>query len=228
MCGRYKLDQKWQRLFALYALSGSADRPSNSAATEGRFNIAPTVQVPVVRRGDDGREIVAMRWGLVPGWARDMKGPLLNNARADSVAEKPSFRTAFARRRCLIPADGYYEWETIGKQKLPWLYEVDEGAPFSFAGLWDSWQPKEQPAADPLLSTAIITTDANNLCAEVHDRMPVIVPEAAYAAWLDPATPPEALLALLVPFPAERMSARRVSARLNNSRNQGADLLVAD
>lgn len=228
MCGRFKLDHKWQHLFSLYKLSDSAASPSNSAATEGRYNIAPTLDIPVVRRQEDAREILAMRWGLVPGWAKDIKGPLLNNARADSVADKPSFRTSFAKRRCLIPADGYYEWEKAGKDKLPWLYEIDGGALFSFAGIWDSWRPKGDAAADALLSTTIITTEANALCAKVHDRMPVIVPAESYETWLDPATPVDTALTMLVPFQADRMSARRVSTRLNNSRNQGADLLVAD
>jgi putative SOS response-associated peptidase YedK len=218
MCGRYKLETPWELLYALYKLS-------NSLNSMPRYNIAPTTPVIAVRPGAAGREAVQLRWGLLPGWIKDIKtAPMLNNARDDSVLEKASFRRAFAARRCLIPADGYYEWQKSGKDKLPWLYEVDNGAVFSIAGLWEGWK---SPAGDVIETCAMITTRPNQLAAEVHDRMPVILPEAEYEAWLNPATPVAVAHAMLGPFPAERMRARRVSTKVNNVRYQDPDVLEA-
>lgn len=227
MCGRYKLDKMWREIWSAYQLTleDKEKERSNSLNTEARFNIAPTVQVPVIRLGERGREAVSMRWGLVPTWAKDLKGPVNNNARAEGITEKPSFKRAFAKRRCLIPADGFYEWETLGKTKLPWLFEIDGGVIFSFAGIWEAWK---QPDGEMLESFSIITCAPNATLAKIHDRMPVILPADNYTAWLSPDTSTEDAQAMLKAYPDAHMSARRVSTRLNNSRNQGADLLIAD
>jgi putative SOS response-associated peptidase YedK len=157
--------------------------------------------VPAVRLIDNKRQLAMLQWGLRPAWAKDMKlAPI--NARADTVASKPMFRSAYKSRRCLILADGYYEWEREGKTKLPYLYEVD-GGPFAFAGLWEGE------------TCTLLTTEANELAAQVHDRMPVILDPADYRHWL---TGKQIQLA---PFPAERMSARPVSTAVNNVANWG-------
>jgi putative SOS response-associated peptidase YedK len=190
-----------------------------------RFNIAPTQTVAVVRIREKNRELAPMRWGLIPSWAKDPKIAYSTiNARADTLATKPAFRTAFKKRRCLVVADGFYEWLKQGKVKLPRLYEVDGGRPFAFAGLWEQWWGPDKGDGPPLESCTIITTDANSLARQVHDRMPVILNEGDYTAWLDPENQDgESLRHLLEPFPAERMSVRSVSSYVNNARNEGPD-----
>jgi putative SOS response-associated peptidase YedK len=204
MCARYTLRTKLNFLVSQFA--GELQMQLDFGP---RYNIAPSQDVLAIRHP---RELVAMRWGLVPSWAKDAKlAPI--NARADSVATKPAFRAAFKKRRCLVLADGYYEWLTEGKTKQPFLYEVDGGQPFAFAGLWETWQGKE--------GCTLITTAANELAREIHDRMPVILDPADYATWLDPGMEDTAALQrLLVPFPAERMMARPVNRIVNNSRNE--------
>jgi putative SOS response-associated peptidase YedK len=193
-----------------------------------RYNIAPTQSVPVVRAHDDRRQLTAMRWGLVPSWAKDTKiGYSTINARADSLATKPAFRTAFKKRRCLIVADGFYEWQQQGKIKQPFLYEVDGGRPFAFAGLWEHWWAPETPESPPLESCTIITTDANSLARQIHDRMPVILAEGDYGAWLDPTNQDcESLRYLFEPFPADQMTVRPVSTFVNNARNEGPECVA--
>jgi putative SOS response-associated peptidase YedK len=170
-----------------------------------------------------------MRWGLIPSWAKDTGiGYSTINARADTLATKPAFRTALKKRRCLVVADGFYEWLKVGKAKQPRLYEVDGGRPFAFAGLWEQWWGPENPNGPPLESCTIITTDANQLARQVHDRMPVILDENDYDAWLDPANQDgESLRYLFEPFPAERMSARPVSTFVNNARHEGPECVAA-
>ena len=156
-----------------------------------RFNIAPTQEVPVIRCGEDGdRQLAMMRWGLVPSWAKEIGGsaPLIN-ARGETVAEKPSFRNAFAKRRCLIPTDGFYEWKAEGKgEKQPYRIALPDDAPFAFAGIWERWQRAQ---GDALESCAIITTTASAMIADIHHRMPVILEPDSYDAWL---TTPDAAL----------------------------------
>jgi putative SOS response-associated peptidase YedK len=213
MCGRFNLRKPMtvlaeQFLFDLGPLAGQAFRP--------RYNVAPTQSIPAVRLDLGGkRELAMLHWGLIPSWAKDRKIAYSTiNARGDTVATKPAFRSAYKKRRCLILADGYYEWQKEGKAKLPWLYEVDGGKPFAFAGLWESWQP---PGSDALESCTIITTDANELASQVHNRMPVILDAEDYDAWLVGEQIP------LVPFPPERMSATPVSTFVNNARNEGPE-----
>ena len=212
MCGRYTLRVKLNLLLSQFA----AEMAESELRDVPRYNIAPTQQVPAVRLGEDGkRQLVGLRWGLIPSWAKDAKIAYSTlNARADTVATKPAFRAAYKKRRCLILADGYYEWLREGKEKQPFLYEVDGGKPFAFAGLWE-WWPGPAGKDEPIESCTIITTDANKLASEVHDRMPVILDAKDYDAWLACEDVP------LVPFPVKRMSARPVNRWVNNVKNQG-------
>jgi putative SOS response-associated peptidase YedK len=193
-----------------------------------RYNIAPTQAVITVT--DEGeRRLEQMRWGLIPSWAKDAKiGSSLINARAETLAEKPAFRSAFKRRRCLIPADSFYEWAAgSGGRKQPMRVALASGEPFAFAGLWEEWTPRDGPDT-PIRTCAIVTCAPNELMARFHHRMPVILqgPEAE-AAWLDPAvSDPEVLQATLVPYPAEAMVAYPVSDLVNNVRNDSAQLVL--
>ncbi len=185
-----------------------------------RYNIGPRSVVAVVVAADSGREVRPLLWGFVPHWSRDPFGraPLVN-ARAETLLEKPTFRDAARRRRCLLPADGFYEWSGESGAKQPWLITV-EPAPFGLAGVWEEWE-----GPDGLLQTcAVVTTAANEAVSEVHDRMPVIVDRPDFDAWLDPKAPlPERLLA---PFPAARTHLHRVSPAVNNVRAEGPELVL--
>jgi putative SOS response-associated peptidase YedK len=181
-----------------------------------RFNIAPTQDIPVVRYTDAGRELTLMRWGLIPSWSKGpTSGSLLINARSETAAEKPAFRSAFKTRRCLIPADGFYEWKKTGGKKQPYHFRLANGQPFAFAGLWEKWQAIE--------SCTILTTEANELAAQMHDRMPVILSPNDYAEWLDPQAKDSGML--LTPFPASEMSAIPVNPIVNNARNEGPECI---
>lgn len=215
MCGRYSLTtpiEGVQRVFRF------VERPN----LPPRYNIAPTQEVPVVRLGEDGaRHLVFLRWGLIPFWADDPAiGSRLINARAESAADKPAFRAAFARRRCLIAADGFYEWRKParkGERKQPYRVTLGDGRPFAFAGLWERWGGREDE--DAVESCTILTTEANALVRRLHDRMPVILPPEAFDAWLDPASGKDAARDLLGPYPADDMVATPVSPRVNNVAN---------
>ncbi|HUY90813.1 MAG TPA: SOS response-associated peptidase [Pirellulales bacterium] len=224
MCGRftrandYFSDRARQQKF-LQQLGLSEAPP-----LEPRYNIAPTQDIAAVRAtADDGRELVVLHWGLVPSWAKDTAiGNRMVNARAETIAEKPAFRSAFRRRRCLIPADGFYEWQAQGRTKQPYLIRFKDRRLFCFAGLWEHW-PKGEP---PLESCTIITTDANELMATLHDRMPVIISPADYALWLDPAVEePERLLPLLRPWAGDELEAIAVSTLVNNPRHESPQCL---
>lgn len=185
--------------------------------------------VPRGARGRPSRELALFHWGLIPSWAKDKKIAYSTiNARGDTVADKPAFRSAFKSRRCLILADGYYEWITEGKKKLPLHYHRRDGRPFAFAGLWETWHGPPPHDGPPLESCTIITTDANDLAATVHDRMPAILHERDYDLWLDPAmTDKERLQAPIRPYPAEEMTAERVSTLVNSVKNEGPECLEA-
>jgi putative SOS response-associated peptidase YedK len=207
MCGRYTLRTPPAVLVEHFRLGSVPDMVP-------RFNIAPTQQVGIVRRGGDQRELVWAQWSLIPFWAKDPKiGNSMINARAESAAEKPAFRDAFRRRRCLVAADGFYEWKKTGaKTKQPYYFHTKDDRPFGFAGLWES--------CGELESCTILTTTPNELCATVHDRMPVILSPADYDRWLDPAVTDAAeLQSLLDAYPAEEMLATPVSTHVNNVRN---------
>ena len=217
MCGRYELHTQPAAL----ALAFGVPFPPQMRA---RYNIAPMQDVPIIRRGPTGlRELVEVRWGLVPRWAKDPAiGNRMINARAETLAEKPSFRTALKRHRCLLPADGFYEWkQTPSGGKQPIHIGMKDGAPFAFAGLFERWL---SPAGEVLDTCTIITTQSNALLAPLHDRMPVIVAPVAFDRWLDVAN--EDTAELLTPYPAEAMTYYPVSPRVNSVRNDDAKLIV--
>jgi putative SOS response-associated peptidase YedK len=218
MCGRYELHSHP----AAIALAFGLDHPPDVHA---RYNIAPMTEVPVVRVGNDGRrELVRMRWGLVPRWAKDPSiGAKMINARAETVAEKISFKLAFRRHRCLLPADGFYEWRDVATphpHKEPLHIGMKNGALFGFAGLYERWLSEEGEVLD---SCTIVTTEANSLMRSLHDRMPVIVAPENYALWLDPAHPVGE--DLLAPYPADAMAWYPVSTRVNVARNDDPTLI---
>jgi putative SOS response-associated peptidase YedK len=218
MCGRYSLTTVPEAMRALFGFE-------NLPNLEPRYNVAPTQAAAVVRIAASGaRELAMLRWGLIPSWSKDASiASKLINARAETVAEKPSFRDAFQKRRCLIPADGFYEWRTEEGRKQPFRIGMKGGAPFAFAGLWERWTAPAAStgiAAGEVVETfTILTTEANNKLRPIHARMPVILPPACFAAWLDAANDQETLKALLHPFPAEPMAFYRVSTAVNNVRN---------
>lgn len=191
------------------------------------YNIASQSVQPVVRQGRDTgeREFALLRWGLVPFWAKDAKiGYSTINARAEEAAQKPAFRDAMRKRRCLVPADAFYEWERSDpKNKQPFAIALKSGEPYAFAGLWERWRPKEGEALETF---TILTTDANTVVEPIHNRMPVILEPKDYERWLEP-TPAERLpIDLLRPFPAERMIAWPVNSRVGNVRNNDPELLA--
>ena len=188
-----------------------------------RYNIAPTQQVLTAGRNATGAMAVGfMKWGLVPSWSHDDKGGArLINARADGVATKPSFRTAFKKRRCLIPVSGFFEWQTTGKAKQPYHFRRCDGKPFLFAGLWESWGD----TAAPLLTTCLITTDANGTVSPFHDRMPVILSQEFADVWLDQATPADRLQELLSPAAEDLLEAVAVSKLVNSPKNDRTECI---
>ncbi len=194
-----------------------------------RFNIAPSQTVAGLRLSAPGqpRQLCALRWGLIPSWSKDLLiGYKMINARSETVDTKPSFRQAFKFRRCLILADGYYEWQKVPAttQKQPYHIRLQDDGPFAFAGLWETWQSGDGSALE---SCTIITTEANELTRHLHPRMPVILPPDAYDSWLDPASQdPTELKALLSPYPADQMTVSPVSTLVNNPRNDQPQCLV--
>ncbi len=185
-----------------------------------RYNIAPTQMVPVVRPSGGQRELFAMRWGLVPFWAADLRiGARMIDARAETVSTKPAFRTAFERRRCLVPSDGYYEWLREGKRKQPYLMHLQDHQPFGMAGLWERWKPKTGSDESAVESFTIITTSASRDTEDIHDRMPVILHPSDYDRWLDPEnTDKQALEGLLLPYDGQLL-VDPVNSIVNNVKN---------
>ena len=181
-----------------------------------RYNIAPTQPVITVIAGDQVEELV---WGLIPNWSKE-PAPIIN-ARSETLAEKASFRESFERRRCLILADGFYEWRRTGKAKQAFFFQLKDGRAFALAGIWDRWRKGETT----IKSCAIITTDANELLLPVHDRMPVILNEESYELWLDSRVSPAELKKLLEPFPADEMRSWTVSSKVNSADNEGPELI---
>jgi putative SOS response-associated peptidase YedK len=214
MCGRFAFYSPSEATAALFGASSSVE-------VEPRYNIAPTQYVAAVREDEQSnREVVMFRWGLVPFWAKDPSiGNRMINARAETVAEKPSFRNAYKKRRCLILADGFYEWRKEGDGKTPYYISLADGSPFAFAGLWENWDSKETD--ESLQTTAIITTDASEFMAQLHQRMPVVlVPEHA-ERWL---AGDMTLLPEVIDKPPS-FRAWPVDRRVNNARNEGEDLI---
>lgn len=226
MCGRYgrRADKQriaeWMQTHDTNVFDDSYLAPS--------YNIAPQSWQPVVRLGPETgeRELTVMRWGLVPFWSKDGKAAFNTiNARAETIAASPAYREAWKRRRCLIPAEWFYEWHKIGeKTKQPFAIAMKDGSLFAFAGLWETWKDKE--AGKTLETYTIITTDPNELMEPIHNRMPVIVPRKDYGRWMAPADPAHLPVDLLRPYPAEEMKAWKVSSALGNVRNNTAELLA--
>lgn len=192
------------------------------------WNVAPRAEVLTIVDKDDVRRLGRMRWGLVPSWAETPAiGDRMINARAESLVEKPAFRTAFERRRCIVPADGFYEWEAVpGRGKQPMYIHARSGEPLAFAGLWEVWRDASVPDAPWLRTCAIVTTDANATVAPIHDRMPVMLPADGWDAWLDrDLRDPGALVGLLRPAPDELLELWPVSARVNSARNDDETLI---
>ena len=218
MCGRFTQRMTWRELHERMDLIGT---PLN---LRPRYNVAPSQDVAVVRADDDGRSLAMLRWGLIPAWAREPNiGYKLINARSETAAQKPSFRAAWRHRRCLIPADGFYEWKRKGKTRQPWLFGLGDGPPFAFAGLWERWtipadtaltgSLAERSPGDAVETCTILTTAANGTVAPVHGRMPVILPPEACGPWLAGEDVP------LVPYPADAMTAHPVSTHVNRPAN---------
>ncbi len=221
MCGRYTLIKKDRILEVLQNFTLKV----NLAAEIARWNIAPAQDI-LIATNRAQPTLEKARWGLVPPWAKDPSiGNKMINARSETLAEKPAFRKALAQRRCLIFADGFYEWRTEadGKTRTPMYIRLKNGDLFAFAGLWETWNSPDGP---PLQTCTIITTAANSLVRPIHDRMPAILPQASYADWLAP-QPREAaaMVALLHPYPAQEMEASPVSRLVNNPRSEGAALI---
>ena len=214
MCGRFAFYSPTEAAAALFGVSGSVD-------VEPRYNIAPTQYVAAVRNdADEQRELVMLRWGLVPFWAKDPSiGNRMINARAETVAEKPSYRNAYKHRRCLVLADGFYEWRRQGEVKTPYFISLASGEPFALAGLWENWTDKE--SGESLQTTTLITTDANAFMAPLHHRMPVILEAATATDWLAGSQDLLDDVAAITP----PLQAWPVDRRVNNARNEGGDLL---
>ncbi len=221
MCGRYGFGNPAR----LAELPFDVDVASSLPDLAPRWNVTPSQRVPLIRESAVGREALMARWGLVPYWADDPAiGNRLANARGDTVAVKPSFRAAFARRRGLMPADLFYEWQPLegAKIKQPWCIRLPDDAPFAIAALWESWTPKDDRDAPPLVTCCLITTEPNDTMRPIHDRMPVILSPTDYDAWLDPTASPASVQGLIRPY-AGAMHAYRVSRLVNAPVNDSAD-----
>lgn len=226
MCGRYTLTDPGAELLRHFQLTSLPPdyRP--------RYNIAPTQPVTAVIADESGRRAGYLRWGLIPSWAKDPAiGNRMINARGETVAEKPSFRTALRRRRCLIPVDGFYEWQGRNGRKQPVRFVAADGGVFAFAGLWESWRPPDPKGGstdgEVIYTCTIITTDANEFVRPVHHRMPVIVPPEDYDLWLDrEIQDPEAVLPLLKGAPEDALEMYDVSTFVNSARNEAPECIA--
>ena len=226
MCGRFTLRTPTPVLVKTFRIRTVAE---DAADLPPRYNVAPTQQIAVVRNDDEARhELVNMRWGLVPFWAKETSiGNRMINARCETVAEKPAFRAAFRQRRCLVLADGYYEWKKIGSKKQPYWIRMEDERPFAMAGLWESWRDAAAKQQKPLLTCTIITTDSNDLTRDLHDRMPVILEPGAWETWLDVSIEDtEHIQSLLRPFESDEMKMEPVSTHVNNARHEGPECVV--
>jgi putative SOS response-associated peptidase YedK len=217
MCGRY-------RLSAVERIEEQFEAEQTQELCP-RYNIAPSQPVPIVRQQGPRRSVAVVRWGLVPFWAKDGSiGYKMINARSETVMQRPAFRNCFFTRRCLIPADGFYEWSKLQKEKRPFHLGMTDNSVFAFAGLWDSWRA---PDGIPLESCTILTTTPNSLVADLHNRMPVILPRDQYEMWLSAPPSDAARLAnVLKPFDSSLMKRYEVSSLINSPKNDSADCVV--
>lgn len=220
MCGRFV------QVSPFHVIAEAFDIKEGAAELRSRYNVSPGQSVCAVVRhaGKDSNRIVQFQWGLIPSWSKDPAvGNRMINARAETVAEKPGFRNAFRKRRCLVPADGFYEWLRTGKTKTPFYARLKSGGLMGFAGLYETWV---SPGGETLQTCTIITTRANALLEEVHERMPVIIPDNRQALWLDPAFQEERpLLELLEPYPPDEMEMYEVSRAVNFPSNDSPELI---
>lgn len=217
MCGRYAITTAPE---AIRRLFGYLEQPNFPP----RYNVAPTQPIPIVRLLDGKRQYALMRWGLIPAWVKDPRTfSLLINARGESVLDKPAFRNAMKRRRCLIPADGFYEWKTEGKFRRPFYIRPTRGEPMALAGLWETWTG---PNGEEMDTAVIVTTRANRMLSALHDRMPVVVPPEAFDFWLDCGkVDAMTAAALITPAPENSLAMHEVSAAVNKAANDTPDLI---
>ena len=212
MCGRFTLTSPASKLVEFFATLAP------EFELEPRYNIAPTQMTPTIVSQDGFRSMRPMRWGLVPSWANNIaEGAKMINARAETVDSKPAFRKAFEKRRCLVPANGFFEWKKLGKDRQPYLIGLANEEPFVFAGLWERWHDPETEVV--VESYSVVTTTPNALMNDIHDRMPVILSDEGCDRWLDKAASAGQLLDLLVPYPADEMQAFPVDHSVGNVRN---------
>ncbi|MGH6975855.1 MAG: SOS response-associated peptidase [Stellaceae bacterium] len=217
MCGRYTITSAPEAVRALLGYPQQSNFPP-------RYNVAPTQPIPIVRFVEGARQFALVRWGLLPSWVKDPKGfSLLINARGETVAEKPAFRAAMKRRRCLIPADGFYEWKAVGTRKVPYFVRLKSGGPMAFAGLWETWIG---PNGEELETAVIVTTRANRTLVPIYERMPVIVPPEGFDLWLDTGNvDAKTAVALIQPAPDNLLEAYEVSTAVNRVANDDAKLV---
>jgi putative SOS response-associated peptidase YedK len=216
MCGRYAITTAPE---AIRQLFGYPEQPNFPP----RYNVAPTQPVPIVRMAEGKRQLALVRWGLIPAWVKDPRGfTLLINARGESVLEKPAFRNAMKRRRCLFPADGFFEWKRDGERKQPYFVRLKSGQPMAFAGLWESWMG---PNGEEQETAAIVTTTASRSIAHIHDRMPVIVPPDAFEFWHDPKVDAQTAAAVIQPARDALLESYQVSSAVNRTANDSAKLV---
>jgi putative SOS response-associated peptidase YedK len=219
MCGRFTLKAPPRTIQEHFLLPEIIDLPP-------RYNIAPSQNIAVVRKLPEMnfRQLDMLRWGLIPHWAKDMKiGYKMINARGETLAQKPSFRAAFKKRRCLVVADGFYEWQHSGSSKQPYFVHFKDNSFFGFAGLWESWN---SPDGNIMESCTIITTLPNELIKEIHDRMPVILHPEQYELWLHASSPEQSLLNLIMPYPADEMAVYRISTEVNSPQNDSPNCIL--
>ena len=223
MCGRFTLKTPATELSAFFeGLNFSGIRP--------RYNICPTQQVTCIRESrEQNHEVVPLRWGLVPFWAKDLKiGARMINARSETVSEKPSFRAAFKKRRCLVLADGFYEWKKLSEGKQPHFISMQSESPFAMAGLWESWTDKSDPQSGTVETCTVLTTEANSMMEPLHDRMPVILQPDDYETWLDPTFEDHNhLQTLLRPFAPEEMQHWPVATIVNRPANDQPECITS-
>jgi putative SOS response-associated peptidase YedK len=217
MCGRYAITSAPEAIRRLFGYDEQPNFPP-------RYNVAPTQPVPIVRHLEGQRRFALVRWGLIPSWVKDPKSfSLIINGRGESALDKPAFRNAMRRRRCLFPADGFYEWKRDGDRKTPFYIHQASGQPMAFAGLWEAWMG---PNGEEMESATIVTTRANRALSGLHDRMPVIVAPDAFAFWLDPMVDADTAAALIAPAPDGVLAMHEVSSAVNRHANDGPGLIA--
>lgn len=221
MCGRFSLYSDFRTIVDRFNVD---EVTFSEAEYEARYNVAPSQQVVAVINDGEKNRLGLLRWGLIPPWAKDAKiGYKMINARAETAAEKPSYRNAFKKKRCLVVADSFYEWQRTDDGKQPMLIRMKDGEPFAFAGLWESWK---SPEGEMIYSCSILTTEPNELMQSIHDRMPVVLSKEDEQRWVDPdVQDDEVLKAMLKPYDASQMEAYPVSTEVNSPKNNGPELI---